>query len=114
DAFRGRSAEAEARLDELAPLLDEVTNIGDRELYWWARSEVAFAAGRFEESYSAALTAVETHPSEGDFTYGLAARAAIFLEDEERLRWALEGIERIARPGRFRACLHDAYHAAVL
>ena len=114
DAMRGRSPEAEARLDELAPLLDEVTNIGDRGIYWWARSNVATATGRFEDAYQAGIKAAEISPANAEIAHTLAASAAVFLRDEERVRGSLEVMERVGRQGRVSTNGLDEFRAAIL
>jgi tetratricopeptide (TPR) repeat protein len=113
DAFRGRAAEAEARLDGLAPLLDEVTNPGDRGIYWWARSNVAMAGGRFEDAYQAGVKGAEISPANAEIASILAASAAVFLRDEDRVRGSLEVMERIARRGRFVTNGADEFRAAL-
>jgi tetratricopeptide (TPR) repeat protein len=114
DAFRGRSPEAQTLLDELSPLLDEVTNVGDREVYWWARSSVAIAAGRFEEANEAGLRAAEINPVNADFAHVYAASAAVLLGDSERVRHSLGVIERNGRRGRFSMNAADEFRAAIL
>jgi tetratricopeptide (TPR) repeat protein len=114
EGFRGRSTEAESLLDELAPILDGVSNIGDRGIYWWARSNVATAAGRFEDGYEAGLKAAEINPANAAVAHTLAASAAVLLGDSERVRRSLEVMERVARQGRFVRTAEGEFHAALL
>jgi class 3 adenylate cyclase/tetratricopeptide (TPR) repeat protein len=114
DAYRGRPAEAQARLDELDPLIDQVTNSNDRGIYLWARSNTATAGGRFEEAYRAGIKAAEINPVNADIAHTLAASAAVFLGDAERVRRSLEVMEGIARQGRFATNAIDGFRAAVL
>jgi class 3 adenylate cyclase/tetratricopeptide (TPR) repeat protein len=114
DALRGRPDHAEAMLDELGPLLQGISNPGDVAVYWWARSNVAWGTGRFEEAHAAGLRAAEATPSDPGIGSGLAAAAALQLGDPERVRSGLEGMRRQPGRGRFVSTLRDEYAAALL
>ena len=74
-AARSEIAEADRLLDELVPTVAQVSNPGDETLFWWARAAVALAAGRFEESYDAAIRAAEGYPTDADFSNAAAPGA---------------------------------------
>jgi tetratricopeptide (TPR) repeat protein len=94
-------------------VLDEITHIGDRGNYWWARSNVATATGRFEEGYQAGMKAAEINPANAESAHTIAASAAVFLGDPERVGRSLEAMERIGRQGRFITNGLDEFRAAL-